>query len=352
MEASSACNASCIANNSSNETEYEETFFPLPLTVVLSFICLLIIAVNGLVIVLIYKKRTLRTLTNMFLTSLAISDLLSGLVGIPLALTCLVRDFINVCVSSTVFIRFTAISSVCHVLLIACDRYIFIVHHIRYYYLVSKRRAIIATVVIGLISLVASTIQMSWHSFEKETLTTFEDTTESIDIKYSLVCIVVFFAVPFILMCYIYGRIFYISFKRNQKDRKLSKNLQQHCRPRRHEWRGRSVLLITVVIFAGCWLPYFLMVLNEHTESLQFPPLPLWVQRLLVFLSFMPAMFNPILCTLAKKDFRQALKEVVLRRERSYQCDANVHFHVASQRLSVKQSQSARGERSNSLYGQ
>ena len=107
-------------------------FLPVSLIVTFSFMCLLIVAVNGLVVFLIQKKESLRTLTNMFLASLALSDLMSGLVGIPLLVICLVRDLINVCVSSAIFIRFTAISSVCHVLLIACDRYIFIVHGMQY----------------------------------------------------------------------------------------------------------------------------------------------------------------------------------------------------------------------------
>ena len=76
-------------------------------------------------------------------------------------------------------------------------------------------------------------------------------------------------------------------------------------------------------------------MLDEHTESIDFQ-LPLWVQRLLVFLNFVPAMLNPILCTLAKKDFRKALKEVVLRRESSYLSDANVNVHAASQRIAKK----------------
>ncbi|XP_022792318.1 melatonin receptor type 1A-like [Stylophora pistillata] len=337
MEAYSVCNTSCRVNDSRgefDETGYEDIFFPWPLIVALSFICLLITAVNGLVIILIHKKKTLRTLTNMFLTSLAISDLLSGLVGIPLALICLTsstRDILIVCVLSTIFIRFTAISSVCHVLLIACDRYIFIVHQMKYHSLVSNRRGIAATVVIWLIAFAASTIQTSWHSFDEEALTTIDNETESIDIKYSLTCLALFFAFPMIMICYIYGNIFYISLKRHQTDRKLSKDLRQRFRSRHHEWRGRSVLSITLLIFAGCWLPYFLMVLYEHTESFHLPPLPLWVNRLLVFLSFVPAVSNPVLCTLTKKDFRQAFKEVVLRRERSYLSDTKLNFHVASQ---------------------
>ena len=329
-------NTSCMGNISSNETEakYDDSLLPSPLIVLLSFMCLLIIAVNGLVIILIYKKKTLRTLTNMFLTSLALSDLMSGLVGIPLLVICLAGDIINVCVSSTILIRFTAISSVCHVLLIACDRYIFIVHNMKYDLLLTKWRAIIATIAIWPFSFSASAIQLSWHSLEQAALTKFDEKTEDIDIKYSVTCIVLFFGVPLILMCFIYGHIFYISFKSNKNDRKLNKNLQQPSRSVLHEWRGRSVLLIAMVIFAGCWLPFFFMMLDDHMETSLLSPLPVWVHRLLIFVGFIPPLLNPVLCTLAKKDFRRALKEVVMQWEAQRQCDSKVHFQVARYRLS------------------
>ncbi|KAL9979108.1 hypothetical protein ACROYT_G016719 [Oculina patagonica] len=320
-------------NSSSNQTDLEETeLLPVPLIVTLSFMCLMIAAVNGLVIFLIYKKKTLRTLTNMFLTSLALSDLMSGLVGIPLLVICLVKGMINVCVSSAIFIRFTAISSVCHVLLIASDRYIFIVHGMRYHSLVTKRRANIATIIVWISSFVASVIQLSWYLYYEIAVTEFEEITEDLNKKYSLACIVLFFAMPLLLMCYIYGRIFYISFKRNKSDRQLSKNLQQPSRSLLHEWRGRSVLLITVVIFAGCWLPYFLAMLDDYMETFEKSPKPLWVERLLIFLAFIPPMLNPILCTLAKKDFRRALKQVVFHRKMN---DMSADFSVQHEQISL-----------------
>ena len=70
-----------------------------------------------------------------------------------------------------------------------------------------------------------------------------------------------------------------------------------------------------VVIFAGCWLPYFLAMLGDHMESSQLSITPDWVGRLLVVLSFIPPLFNPLLCTVVKKDFRQAVKEIVFKRK-------------------------------------
>ena len=332
----STCNTSCMRSIPSNGTEPEYDFRLLTssLIVLMSLMCLLIVSVNGLVIFLILKKKTLRTLTNMFLTSLAISDLLSGLVGIPLLLVCLVRDIINFCVSSAIFIRFTAISSVCHVLLIATDRYIFIVHDMKYHSFVTKRRGIVATIAVWLFSFVASAIQLSWYIFYEIELSDQENITEDLNKQYSLACIVLFFAVPLLLMCYIYGRIFYISFKLNQSDRKMSNTFQQPTRSLRHEWRGRSVLLITMLIFAGCWLPFFFAMLDDYMDSSeQSSAMPVWTQRLLLFLGFIPAMLNPILCTLAKKDFRRALKEAVFGRNSMRHYNQDISLQTTRERF-------------------
>ena len=323
----SGINSSYRENNSSSKADLQIEFLPVSLIVTLSFMCLLIVAVNGVVIFLIHKKESLRTLTNLFLASLALSDLISGLVGIPLLVICLVRDLINVCVSSAIFIRLTAISSVCHVLLIACDRYIFIVHGMQYHSFVTKQRAIAATIVVWLFSFLASVIQLSWYLFYEIAFTDYEEITEEFNRKYSIACIVLFFAVPLLLMCYIYGRIFQISFKSNKTDRQAGKNsLQQPSRSLLHEWRGRSVLLITIVIFAGCWLPYFVAMLDDYMNTSEQSLMPLWVQRLLLFLGFIPPILNPILCTLAKKDVRRALKQVVLqRKKKNVSADFSVH---------------------------
>ena len=324
-------NVSYREKSPSDQTDSGQTeFFPVPLIVILSFMCLLIVAVNGLVIFLIYQTKTLRTLTNMFLTSLALSDLMSGLVGVPLLLICLVVNKIEVCVTSTIFIRFTTFSSVCHVLLIAFDSYIFIVRAMEYESLVTKRRAIIAAIAAWLISFKASVIQVSWYSFHEIALT--EEMTKDHNKKYSLACTVLFFAVPLLSICFMYGRIFQISLKSNKSNRQLSKNLYHPSRSLLHEWRGRTVLLITVVIFVGCWLPFFLAMLQDHMESSEQSSLPIWVQQVLVFLRFIPPLLNPILCTLAKRDFRHALKGVVLKSKRK---ETSVEFEVRREKITL-----------------
>ena len=314
---SNTLNKSVGANNGSNNSEVDPDlrFLTLPLVLVFAFIGLLITAVNSLVIFLMYKKKTLRTPTNVFLTSLAVSDLISGVVGIPLFFVCstVERGFYS-CVSSAIFIRFTAISSVCHVLLVAYDRYIHIVHPLQHTYVITKRRAIGAIFFAWLFSFAASVIQLSWYGLNESDLRDYDATTENIDLQYSRACLVLFFGIPLFLMCFIYGRIFYISFTHMENDRRLTNALQQPRCLRRREWRGSSVLLMMVVIFTGCWLPFFLQMLNDHKESSLLSPMPLWATRLLVILRFIPPFSNPLLCTLSKHDFRSVFKTAVFQK--------------------------------------
>jgi len=79
------------------------------------------------------------------------------------------------------------------------------------------------------------------------------------------------------------------------------------ARPQCYVDHGGDIRRLLVTIFLGH--------LGDHMESSQLSITPDWVQRLLVALSFIPPMLNPLLCTLVKKDFRQAVKEVVFRRK-------------------------------------
>ena len=154
----SLSNASCFLNSSKsgdNCSSVPEPYglwpsvevFTASMIVVLALIGALIVVVNGLVLISVaYKKKFLRSFTNLFLGSLALSDLVTGLVGVPLLLVCnMIRaDDRDKCISSDIFIRFTGIPSTCHVLLIAFDRYFAIVHPYRRASLITKRRAICA----------------------------------------------------------------------------------------------------------------------------------------------------------------------------------------------------------------
>ena len=79
-----------MVNNSSNSTSFgdEMGVFRPAYDLCLIALAVLIIAINVLVVYLFIRKDYLRTKTNSFLVSLALSDLMTGFLAIPLYLLC------------------------------------------------------------------------------------------------------------------------------------------------------------------------------------------------------------------------------------------------------------------------
>ena len=104
-------------NNRSLSFGFSATVDVPPIT-----IGLLIVLANGLVLVLVARNKHLRTTTNLLLCSLALSDLLTGLVSIPLFLTCNILRQSPLCIADDQMLRFTSVSIVCHLVAVSADR--------------------------------------------------------------------------------------------------------------------------------------------------------------------------------------------------------------------------------------
>lgn len=312
-------NSSSYGNNCPNNQDQgqeSEQVLPAPMIAVLSLIGLLAVIINGMVIFLMFKRKVLRSLTNVFLASLALSDLVTSLFGIPVLVACSETHIFKICVVSRIYYQFTAVSSICHVLLVAFDRFLAIVHPLKRNSLVTKRRAVSAILFIWLLSFLTSAVRLSWQKYDDTSSTNdTQDEQEKFDMEYNVILMCFFFVVPFITMCSIYGHIFYISFMVARRDRRLNSALRTESRSALHEWLGRSLLVIMMVIFVGCWLPFFLTVLGDSLNNQESSTSDVWTQRLLVVLAFIPPLLNPLFCTLAKKDFRRVLRELIFKQQ-------------------------------------
>ena len=278
--------------------------FHWPIHGPLIFYFLLILAANCIVIILTIWKEALRTLSNMFLFSLAISDLLFGLLGIPLFLACSIKRFLLQCALSVLIVRFNAISSVFHLLVIACDRYAIILHSMKYPSLVTKSRAIGVVVFIWVFALVSSTIQFAWYNLNNE-LTMLKEETIRIDRVYFLLIMIALFFVPLLLMVYMYSHVLEVSFRHIIAFRRRRKNLDQPVASIAHDMRGTFILVTMMIIFISCWLPFFLLMLQDHVSE-QFLVIPAWGLCVIFYLRFIPPLANPVLCAFCKQDYRRA----------------------------------------------
>ena len=271
--------------------------------------CVLIIAFNSVVIALMRWKETLRTSSNIILVSLAVSDLMFGLFGIPLFFSCSITVTYTspgsptACVCSVLFMQFTAVSTVLHFLLVACDRYIRINVSMLYSTLVTWPRVKCALIAIWLISPAVVTVQLAWYKAKN-----YRETKDKHTVFF-LVLVVAFFAVPLLFMLCIYGHIIVVSIHHLRAMRALRKNLGTTIKTRSiaRDMRGTVILISMLAVFSGCWFPFFLMMLQSYT-SVHLIPTSSWVLCYTFFARFIPPLTNPMFCAFCKRNFRNALR--------------------------------------------
>ncbi|GAB1607809.1 octopamine receptor Oamb-like [Argonauta hians] len=128
------------------------------LLVILSSVNILVIAGNILVIVTVAKYKKLRSVTNLFIVSLAFADLFLGIAILPFAIMFeLLRWWIfgNAWCSMWLAIDvWLSTASILNLMAISLDRYIAVMHPIRYPTLMSRKRAKILIAVVWIVAFV------------------------------------------------------------------------------------------------------------------------------------------------------------------------------------------------------
>ncbi|XP_078347857.1 histamine H2 receptor-like [Oculina patagonica] len=278
-------------------------------------LAIFIVALNSFILFLTAKVRSLHTMTNFFLSSLALSDFLNGVLGIPFYLACSAIQETPICGITQVLTKFFSISIVLHLLLVSIDRHVAVVHAIHYRPLVTKTRTFYLLLSVWIIALFFSLIQLSWIGLDVDVNEDGEEKTAKINLVYNIVCIVLFFAVPLITMTFCYVSIFLAL---RQQLRAIQQNnvgpsSRKERRSRARERRAAFIFVVMITIYIFCWLPYFMLDF-QHQFGNDFFTLPITVEYTLFYYpKFLNSLLNPLLYVLCKHDFRQAIRAVIGR---------------------------------------
>ena len=286
----------------------EFDIFPIVLAV-------FIVMLNSFVLFLIKRILSLRTVTNLILGSLAFSDLLSGVLGIPFYLACSAIQKTLVCGITQMLTKFFSISIVLHLLLVSVDRHVAVIHAIRYSSLITKQRILSLLVSVWLTAIFVALIQLSWIGLDMNVNEGIEEETARIIIIYDLFCIVLFFLAPLITMIFCYITIFLVLRKQLRViDQNNTPSFRRNVRrSSSRERRAAVIFVIMISIYFFCWLPYFLLSL-QHLIFNDFFTLPISVEYTLFYYpKFLNCLLNPLLYVFCKPDFRQAFR--VIRRK-------------------------------------
>ncbi|KAM4621828.1 histamine receptor H2a [Polymixia lowei] len=300
----------------------------------LSLLILLTISGNVLVCLAVCASRRLRCLTNCFIVSLAITDLMLGILVLPFSALLQLTDwpfgptFCNVYISLDVML---CTASILTLLAISVDRYLAVTVPLRYASLVLPWRVAVAMVCVWTVSFAVSflPIHMGWNTPNMtyvqnqrpgapRNVCNFE-----LNEPYVVTDSLLTFYLPLVAMCWTYHRI--LSIARAQAKRIISARpasttttTSYNCRTNTpakttvissvtavalREHKATLTLAAVIGAFVVCWLPYFIlftvMGLRRQTEPGPEYPYMLW-------LGYANSALNPVLYAALNRDFRSA----------------------------------------------
>ncbi|KAG7236666.1 hypothetical protein INR49_000647 [Caranx melampygus] len=272
---------------------------------------------NGLVLFIIFKYEKLHTVTNIFLLNLVLSNFLFA-VSLPFWATYHLHEWIfglALCkmVSSAYVIGFY--SSILFLTLMTFDRYLAVVHAVTAARNRKKAYAIVASVVVWGISIIASVKELVlrnvWNDTQSGVMCEESGYSQSVMNRWQLVTyyqqFLLFFLLPLFMVMYCYISI---------TVRIMSTRMKEKC---------RAIRLIFVIIFTffACWTPYNIVILlkaiqissnseaNSKCSDLEPLDYALYVTRNIAYLY---CCISPLFYTFVGKKFQSHFKRLVAKK--------------------------------------
>lgn len=311
------------------------------------FILILDVCGNCLVIGAILRYRRLRTITNYFIISLAVSDLLIAALSMPFrihhTLNSLCWDLgITVCEFWIFVDLLCSCASITNLSLISIDRFLALTFPLSYRSLMTKRRGIGAIALVwGYSGLIASLSFMNW-SENAGTIANSECMKS--DKYYYTFAITAGFFLPLTILVINYSLVFKVAFAQAKKLQLLKSSSMEPAefsdvevspdprpsvvsigrieRKKRksilRELKATKTLAIVIGTFIVCWLPFFIIMFVVQFCTMCLPNIhPTGRQFIaIVFAYVLPLLnsaVNPIIYSSFNSDFRSAFKDIFLR---------------------------------------
>ncbi|XP_038071217.1 prolactin-releasing peptide receptor-like [Patiria miniata] len=294
--------------------------------------CLMGIFGNGLICLVLIRRPKMRTVINLFIGNLALSDLVLCSFGAPLSLSswltpqwllglalCRIYSMITGCMVFVSSLTFTAV---------AIDRFCLVVYP--FLRPITRRTCFISIAIIWVVS-IGMILPIGLQTYVID-FSVVDNNTEGIycmelwdDLdgrrKYSIAIFVLQFVYPLLLVTVAHTSIA-IKLKRNVKPgaRRRENDAQENKR----RSRTNRMLSAVVTVFAVCWLPFcvFSLVAELYVGSLALDPIVFVVVYLLAISS---TWLNPMLYAWLNDNFRKEFHRLMpcvpcLRETRNVGC--------------------------------
>jgi len=282
-------------------------------TVLLAVINVVAFVGNLLTCYAVYRNQRLRTLPNMFVIALGVSDILISIFCMPFSVVTLFRGRWMYADSFCRFNGFTAMTFVLASLqtmgLIAVSRYFRVVKPERHAVLFKKQRALLYIAVVWCLALVGSVPQffMTNAGFEFQPGKAMCFFTFERSIAYTGFLGSVYIAAPLSVITICYAKVFY-SVSRTNRVFSLQNNLQQ-LRANVEEAKVTKTLAAVVVGFSCCWLPIGVIDYMDVAQGERTFPRQAYLTY--GFLLYLSSTINPFIYGVTNMRFRREFKSIL-----------------------------------------
>uniref|UniRef100_A0A3Q1IAW0 G-protein coupled receptors family 1 profile domain-containing protein n=1 Tax=Anabas testudineus TaxID=64144 RepID=A0A3Q1IAW0_ANATE len=291
---------------------------------------------NVLTCTVIARNKVMWTPTNYYLFSLAVSDLLVLLLGMPLELYELWQNYPFLlgeggCYFKTFLFETVCLASILNVTALSVERYIAVVHPLRAKYVVTRTHAKRVILTVWGVSILCAVPNTSLHGIAMLYSRSTGPSGGNINVKIpdSAMCTLVkprwmynltiqvttllFFILPMLTISVLYMLIG-LQLKREKIHQALgAKSGFQKARRQ----QVTKMLFVLVVVFGICWAPF-------HTDRLMWSFINDWTDnhmKIFKYVHIISGVFfylssavNPILYNLMSTRFREMFKEVMCHR--------------------------------------
>ncbi|XP_020626414.1 melatonin receptor type 1A-like [Orbicella faveolata] len=259
------------------------------------------------------RNQGLRTLPNMFVVALGVSDILMSVCCMPFSVATLFRGewiFGETFCRVLSFEVFTfAMASFNTMAIIAVSRYFRVVKSVKYPVVFKKQRALMYIAVVWLVAFVGSVPPfffeksavkfhagkaMCWYSFQS-------------NIAYTIFVECIYIATPLTAIIICYAKVFHTVSRSNRVF--VQENNPQQLRANVEEAKVTKTLAAVMVGFTCCWLP--ICIVDNIDTARGEDTLPRQVYLTYGFLCYLSSTINPFIYVATNKQFRREYKAIL-----------------------------------------